>query len=219
MSKIAMSEILSLVEKATTLEDKIRILRQNRSQPFVDVLQGAFDDRIIWLLPEGPVPYKPSREQGISGILYAETRKLRHFVRGGNPALSQTKRETLFIQLLEAIDPLDAKLLEYVKDKKLPYPSITYELLRQAFPDVNIVHVKHVKHVNNDPSTLVVKDAAPVKPKPKRDRSRPRADPNRPYSMDVRNRQMAERRAAKEATKNNQPGEPTEHNVQDKTGT
>jgi hypothetical protein len=133
MAKVTMYEILEAVEKASTEQDKINILRQNHSRPFADLLQGALDARIKWLLPEGPVPFKPNKGEGLELIFWAEIRKLYLFVENGNPNLSQFRRESLFVQLLEAIDPRDAKLLEYVKDKKLPFPSVTYELLQKAY--------------------------------------------------------------------------------------
>lgn len=133
-----MSEVLEKVESAPKLSDKIRLLQENRHQPLVDLLQGVFDSRIKWLLPEGPVPYKPSKRENIEGALYSETRRLYLFVENGNTKLSQVKREFLFIELLENLDPRDAKLLEHVKDKKLPYPSINAELFRAAFPDVDL---------------------------------------------------------------------------------
>lgn len=142
-----MSEVFQKVESAPTTADKIRILQENKHQPVIDVLQGVFDARIKWLLPEGPVPYKPSKRENIESALYSETRRLYLFVEGGNPRLSQTKREALFIELLENLDPRDAKLLEQVKDKKLPYPSITADIFQAAFPNVKIERAPVVEEV------------------------------------------------------------------------
>lgn len=219
MTKSTMSEILEEAEKAPTVEEKVNILRNNRNQPFVDVLQGAFDDRIVWLLPQGAVPYKPCRGEGLEGVLYSETRKLYLFVRGGNPALSQSKRETLFVQLLEAIDPRDAKLLEFVKDKKLPYPSITVDVFRAAFPDVPLLHASRT---TKPPAVMVVPGGEggegtggepAVKPKPKRDRSKNRI--RRVYDMTVRRAQQEARRQEKLQSEQQQQEQPKTEDVKD----
>jgi hypothetical protein len=47
------------------------------------------------------------------------------------------RRESLFITLLESVDPKDAKLLLSVKNKKLPYKNITKDLIQEAFGDYN----------------------------------------------------------------------------------
>lgn len=134
----SMSEILEIVDKASTIADKVRILQENRSQALVDLLMGAFDARIKWLLPEGPVPYKPTKVSGLEDRLYQEVRRFYIFVENGGTNISQTKRESLFIEMLENMNPRDAKLLEAVKDKKLPFPSISVSIFAQAFPDISI---------------------------------------------------------------------------------
>jgi hypothetical protein len=73
-------------------------------------------------------------------MLYTEIRRLYLFVEGGNPNLSKLRREMLYIQLLESVDPNDAKLLNYVKDKKLPFRGITAKIVNQAFP--NLLNMK-----------------------------------------------------------------------------
>jgi len=131
-------ELLNKVEIEPTEEGKINVLRQIRKQSVVDIVMGAFDKRIKWLLPQGPIQYKPSKEHDIEGGLYSELRRLYIYVQGGNNNLSQNRREALFIQMLETIDKDDAKLMIAVKDKKLPFKSITPQLIKAAWPDVNI---------------------------------------------------------------------------------
>jgi hypothetical protein len=56
------------------------------------------------------------------------------FIEGGNPNLTPLKRESLFIGLIESIDPEDAKVLLAAKDKKLPVKGITSTIVNEAFP-------------------------------------------------------------------------------------
>lgn len=97
-----------------------------------DIIKLALDPNIKFLLPEGAPPFK-SFEGDEGGMLYAETRRLYLFVEGGNPNLTQKKREALFIGLLESLCKEDAELLILMKDKKL-YPGITANLIRKAVP-------------------------------------------------------------------------------------
>lgn len=134
--KIGVAEIL---KKASEMKDeaaRIQWLRQNNNVVLETVLRGAFDPTIKWLLPEGEPPYKPNDLVDQQHRMYSEVRKMYLFIEGGNPNLKQLRRESLFIELLETVDPEDAKLLLAIKDKKLPYPNITPELIRKAFPGI-----------------------------------------------------------------------------------
>jgi len=134
--KLGIAEIL---KKATEIKDeneRINWLRQNNSVALESVLRGAFDPKIKWLLPEGVPPYKPNDIVDQQHRLYTESRKLYLFIEGGNPNLKQIRREQLFIELLEAVDPEDAKLLLSIKDKTLPYPGVTPDVVNKAFPGI-----------------------------------------------------------------------------------
>lgn len=131
--KYAIFEILEKVAKARSRDEKIQILRENYSQPLATILKYALDPNIKWLLPKGPVPYKPSNSDEKS-VLYKEARRLYLFIEGGHPNLQQAKREKIFIQIMEELHPGDAKLLEQIKDGKMPHRSITAELVNLAFP-------------------------------------------------------------------------------------
>ena len=69
--------------------------------------------------------------------LRREWTKLYNFVKGGNDSLSSLRRETMFIQILEGLHPLDAEILCLVKDKKLyDKYKITKENVSEAYPDI-----------------------------------------------------------------------------------
>ena len=132
--KLGVAEILQKVSKLSRRSDKVNELRKNDNFAVRTILQGAFDSRIKWLLPEGTPPFKKNDLVDLEGVLYAEVRKLYLFVEGGKNDLKPLKRETLFIELLESLAPADADLLCAVKDKKIPYKGITPQLVREAFP-------------------------------------------------------------------------------------
>ena len=57
------------------------------------------------------------------------------FTKGGDSSLSNTKRETLFIQLLEGLSAEEADFLVTVVNKKInnKYKGFTANLVREAF--------------------------------------------------------------------------------------
>ena len=133
-------EIFTEVGNATKKADKIRILHENSSKELKAVLGYTYDPNVEWLLPEGDPSYKPlekslDQEYGLA----QESRKFYLFVKGITPAqrnLTQAKRESLYIGMLESIDPDDAKLLIGMKDGKLPYKGITRKLVAETFPTI-----------------------------------------------------------------------------------
>ena len=76
-----------------------------------DSLKSSFDPNIIWALPAGAVPYKPNDVPAGTEhtLLASEASRLYPYVKGGNNALSQNKRESMFDQLLEGMHPSEAE--------------------------------------------------------------------------------------------------------------
>jgi hypothetical protein len=69
--------------------------------------------------------------------LRKECKHFYHFIRGGNNGLTSIRRETMFINLLGGLHPLEAEVLCLVKDKKLTDKyKITKEIVSQAFPQI-----------------------------------------------------------------------------------
>ncbi|NBW57430.1 hypothetical protein EBR43_06530 [bacterium] len=119
-----------------TVDERVNALRERDHPVLRLILRYTFDPSIVFILPEGAPPYKPCDFLDQEGRLYVEARKLYLFVEGGNPNLTKLKREILFIQLIESIDKNDAELLINIKDKKLPFKSITKAVVTKAFPDL-----------------------------------------------------------------------------------
>lgn len=143
--RLGISEILDQCNKLNTVEEQVIFLRRNDSNPLRMILQFALDPRVTWMLPEGNPPYKPCEFVDQQNRLFQEIRKLQYFVRGiGGPddQMHRLKRETMFIEFIEGLDPEDAKLICAAKDKTIPYDRVTVEVINQAFP--NLIFVKEV---------------------------------------------------------------------------
>jgi len=132
--KTCMYEILENISKIKKAEDKINALRSTNNAALRALLKYAYDPKVKFLLPTGEAPFKPSPYLDQEARLFTEVRRLYLFIEGGHPNLTKLKRESLFIQLLESIDPRDAKLVNCVKDKKLPFKGITVKIVSEAFP-------------------------------------------------------------------------------------
>ena len=66
-----------------------------------------------------------------------EFKKFYNFVKGGNDRLKSLSRETMFIQVLQGLHPLEAEILCLVKDKKLTDKyDISQEIVSAAYPDI-----------------------------------------------------------------------------------
>jgi len=66
-----------------------------------------------------------------------EAKNFYHFVKGGNDGLSAIRRETMFINILEGLHPLEAEIVCLIKDKRLDEKyKITKEIVAEAYPDI-----------------------------------------------------------------------------------
>lgn len=141
--KKAVFEILEECSKLTSQKQKSEYLAANANDTVKKVLMFAYHPGIVWNLPLGTPPYTPCNLPDQETRLYQEARKMENFVNGNRSDLPKLRLESLFIQVLESIHPKDAELLCSVKDKKIPYKGITYNLVQQTFP--NILPVKEEK--------------------------------------------------------------------------
>ena len=101
------------------------------------VIKSSFDPKIEWALPAGDVPF--TRNDAPEGTEHSslsyESRKLYHFIRGGNPQITQNKREAMFVQMLEGLHESEADVLVAAKDKLLhkTYKGLSSAVVKEAF--------------------------------------------------------------------------------------
>ena len=160
-------EVFDACSKQRTKAKKIEVLKTYAHDSVMAVLIWNFDDSIISLFPEGEVPYGNTREDNsVTGTLSdkindavgmmresgqtslgsqdqgkasirAEYTKFYNFLKGGNDGLSSLRRETMFINILEGLHPLEAEILVLVKDKKLTDKyKITKDIVSAAYPQI-----------------------------------------------------------------------------------
>lgn len=133
------SEILQAVSSAKTKATKVKLLQEYRNPALVSLLIWNFDESIESAIPEGNVPYTPSDKPPGDGIsrLASSQRMLYNFVQGGNNELNRTRRESLFIELLESLHADEAELLCLVKDKNIGKKyRVTRNVVAEAYEDI-----------------------------------------------------------------------------------
>jgi hypothetical protein len=160
-------EVLTLVSKQKTTAKKVEVLQRYSDSSLKAILIWNFDESIISAVPKGIVPYSSVGEQGsFMGTLSEkiddavdkmkemgsrslgatdqgrssirkEYSKFYNFIKGGNDGLSSLRRETMFINVLEGLHPLEAEILCLVKDKNLETKyKVTKEIVSAAYPDI-----------------------------------------------------------------------------------
>lgn len=134
------SEILRKVNNAKTKAEKTELLLKYNSQTLRSLFIWNFDESVISMIPAGDVPFTPNpAPEGTDHIkLENEGKKLFYFVKGGADHLTQSKREQIFLGMLENLHPDEAEVLCLVKDKSLQkkYTRISKTLIQETFPNI-----------------------------------------------------------------------------------
>ena len=136
--QLLLNEVLQKISNAKTKTQKIKLLQEHNSPALRQILIANFDESIISMLPKGEVPYEKNEapEETEHTKLVHEYRKLYLFFKGG-ANVSQSRRETLFIQLLEGLHQGEAEVLTLMKDKKIGKRwKITKQCVEEAYPQI-----------------------------------------------------------------------------------
>ena len=161
-------EVFDLVSRQRSNAKKVEFLKRYEDPSLKALLIWNFDESVISMLPDGPVPYSGYDEQttysgSLTTKISEEVRKMHetgsfslgssdkqghttirrefknfyHFIKGGNDTMNNIRRETMFINILEGLHPLEAEIICLVKDKNLSTKyKITKEVVSEAYPDI-----------------------------------------------------------------------------------
>ena len=133
MAMKPLSKIIAEVEEKKTAKQQAAVLKQNHSPALKDICIYTFYPQVEWKLPPGKPPYQPLPESAEQeGKLYSEVKMIKYFTNTPDGLqMTDLKREQLFIQVLEGLDPADADLLCRMKDKDI---KIKKAALQEAYP-------------------------------------------------------------------------------------
>jgi len=135
--KLLMHEILTKVNNAKDKPKKIAVLKENDTPGLRRIIKGSFDPNITWDLPEGAPPFiaNEAPEGTEHSLLENESKKFWHFVKDADAATSKTRKETMFVQILEALSKGEAEVSIRMKDKELHkhYKGLSAAVVKEAF--------------------------------------------------------------------------------------
>ena len=160
-------EVLDAASKQRNKAKKVEVLQRYSDPSLKALFIWNFDDSVISVLPAGEVPYSSVGEQNVSSgtlsgkiddaiykmgemgsnslgsqdqghsTIRREFKNFYNFIKGGNDTLSSLRRETMFINILEGLHPLEAEIVCLVKEKNLESKyKISKEVVSTAYPDI-----------------------------------------------------------------------------------
>jgi hypothetical protein len=133
-------EVFEEFEKAPTRQEKIEVLRTNRSYALECVFRGTFTSEIKYVFDKIP-EYKKSDVPaglGYTGI-HQELDRVYLFEKNNprvSPDLTLQRKEYILIQMLEAMEGKESEIYAGMLMKRLPVKGLTYKLAAEAFPDI-----------------------------------------------------------------------------------
>ena len=102
----------------------------------VVTLSGKITDEVRRMHETGSFSLGSSDKEGHTTIR-REARQFYRFVKGGQDELSTIRRETMFINILQGLHPLEAEIVVLVKDGKLEDQyKISKDVVAEAYPDI-----------------------------------------------------------------------------------
>ena len=131
-------EILGQANLVTEVDKQAHGLRVygERNGAVSKVLKWAFAPAITSTLPEGPTPFgqndAPASDLTETSLRF-EHRLFKYFV---TDQIAQTKREAMWIGMLEGIPKQEAELMDLVHQGKFPFKNIQEEAVKTAFPEL-----------------------------------------------------------------------------------
>ena len=139
-------EMFTKINNKKDRPGKIKILQQYDTQGLRMVLKAAFDPKIVWLVPEGNVPYIANdapdgtehtrlEQQARTLQNYVGVKQENGAVNPAKPEINTMRREMLFIQLLEGLSAGEAEVVVAVKNKTLnkSYKGLNASTVKEAF--------------------------------------------------------------------------------------
>ena len=136
-------EILALVEETKGKQSKVDILKTFNERADVKyALKAAFDERVQFTLPEGlPDGFVVGDADTPEGAMDMAPerfirvfKRMQYWVKGGNAnnTTKSAKQEEIYLNTLRSLEKSEAEFLVAIKDKTMPFKSVTKEICEDA---------------------------------------------------------------------------------------
>jgi hypothetical protein len=137
ISKMTMPEVLKHISELPA-DKRVNAVKQisNLRKEFKVMFWYVYRSDVKFELPDGTPPFKAMETPENMGHnrLPKELRKFEYLI--STAKMNQIRREKIFIEILEAVSPEEAKLVVQIKEKKLPYKGVNRKLIEDALPEV-----------------------------------------------------------------------------------
>jgi hypothetical protein len=136
-------EILALVEETKGKQSKVDILKTFNERADVKyALKAAFDERVQFTLPDGlPDGFvigdvdTPHGAMDMAPERFIRVfKRMQYWVKGGNAntTTKQSKQEEIYLNTLRSLEKTEAEFLVAIKNKTMPFKSVTKEICELA---------------------------------------------------------------------------------------
>lgn len=133
-------EVFDEFVKASSVDDKINILRNNNSYALRNVLKGTFDPNIKFVFNEIPTYKKSDAPPGLGYTSIHQELGRAYLFELNNPNVSPNltldRRRQILIQILESLEAREAEVFANMLLKRQNVEGLTYMMVRSAFPDL-----------------------------------------------------------------------------------
>lgn len=122
------------IENKDERREELRKLLTTRA--IATLVQYAYHPEAVFDLPEGPIPesqWKKSSIPNHRGLL-REARKLSHLLVGS--PVNKMRKQMIYIQILETLEPSDAELVISIVNKRLPWKTLNQSFVTNAVPEL-----------------------------------------------------------------------------------
>lgn len=135
MSELTIIEILKLIDEADSEKRKIKLLKKNDNFILRTILQGNFSEQIKFDMPKGSPPLEETKEEEIVSL---DDEIIKQICKSCDKRQHQWRREIVFTKAIQNLSEEEKDIIIAMKDKTINelYPSITYELVKEAYPKI-----------------------------------------------------------------------------------
>lgn len=137
---MGIAEIVDKAGKRRTKAEKVAVLREHSSPALKDFFTYVANPHIQFLIPSSRPPFeKKDKSLDLQNefIRDLNKKKLNYFISIDNVPvhnIKQPKREQMFLQMLESVDPDDAEVILLMINKELP-KGISMPVVKEYIPN------------------------------------------------------------------------------------
>lgn len=132
-------EVFSEFEQRTTDHDRLCVLKYNNTYALKSILKAAFDPNVKFAITKIPEYHVSDAPPGLGyNSIHQEINRAYLFEANNprTPKITEKRREEILIQILESMEEHEAKIFADMLMKRIEVKGLTYNIVKEAFPDI-----------------------------------------------------------------------------------